>query len=105
MTEIQFVYITTGDMNEARVIGKALVEKKLAACVNFFDGMNSIYQWEGELQEGQETVLIAKTTEENIPALKKAVTTLHSYECPCIVCLPVIEGNQPFLKWIKDQVS
>jgi periplasmic divalent cation tolerance protein len=104
MTTIYLVYITTGDKAEARHIGMALVESKLAACVNIIDHMNSMYRWEGKIQEDQEVILIAKTTEKNIPALKKKVKAMHSYDCPCMVCLPVAQGYGPFLEWIQKQV-
>ena len=104
MTAIQFVYITTGDKAEARQIGKALVESRLAACVNIIDQMTSLYRWEGKIQEDHEVILIAKTTEKNVPVLKEKVTAMHSYECPCIVCLSVTDGNAPYLAWIQGQV-
>jgi len=104
MTAIQFVYITAGDKTEARLIGKTLVESRLAACVNIIDQMTSLYRWEGRIQEDQEVILIAKTTGKNVPALKKKVKEMHSYDCPCIVCLPVAEGYEPFLEWIQEQV-
>jgi periplasmic divalent cation tolerance protein len=104
MTTIQFVYITAGDKVEARQIGTALVESRLAACVNIIDQMTSLYRWEGKIQEDQEVILIAKTTQKNVPALKEKVKEMHSYDCPCIVCLPVAEGYEPFLEWIRAQV-
>ena len=105
MTAIQLVYVTTGDKAEARRIGMALVESRLAACVNIIDQMNSLYRWEGQIQDDQEVVLIAKTTENNVPALKEKVKAIHSYECPCIVCMPVTDGYGPFMQWIREQVS
>jgi periplasmic divalent cation tolerance protein len=99
------VYMTTVDKTEARVIGKALIESNLAACVNIIDNMTSLYRWEGKLQEDQETVLIAKTTEEKIRDLKKKVVSIHSYDCPCILTLPVSDGHEPFMNWIKDRVN
>jgi len=105
MTAIQFVYITTGDKAEARKIGMALVESRLAACVNIIDQMNSLYRWEGQIQEDQEVILIAKTTEKNLPVLKEKVKAMHSYECPCIVCLPVTDGYDPYLEWVREQVK
>jgi periplasmic divalent cation tolerance protein len=105
MTRIQFVYITTGDKAEARRIGMALVESRLAACVNIVDQMRSLYWWEGQIQEDQETILMAKTTENNVPALKEKVNAMHSYECPCIVCMPVTDGNEPYMAWIREQVN
>ena len=102
--EIQLVYITTGDKTEARKIGTALIESRLAACINIIDQMNSLYRWEGQIQDDREVILIAKTTAENVPALKEKVKSMHSYECPCIVCLPVTDGYAPFLEWIREQV-
>ena len=104
MTTIHLIYITTGDKIEARQIGKVLVESRLAACVNIIDHMSSLYRWEGKIQEDQEVILIAKTTEKNLPALKKKVKAMHSYDCPCMVCLPVTDGHEPFLAWIRGQV-
>jgi periplasmic divalent cation tolerance protein len=98
------VYMTTADAAEARAIGKHLVQAKLAACVNILDSMNSMYVWKGEFQDDQETVMIAKTTEDRIPALLAAVKERHSYECPCIVTIPISDGNPDFLTWIADQV-
>ena len=102
--QITLVYMTAGDKDEARKIGKALVESNLAACVNIIDPMMSIYQWKGELQEDQETILIGKTTQEKIEALKEKVVSIHSYECPCILTLPVSGGHAPFINWVVDQV-
>jgi periplasmic divalent cation tolerance protein len=99
------VYMTTGDSTEARAIGKALIESKLAACVNIIDAMQSLYRWEGKLQEDRETVLIAKTTQEKVEDLKKMVVSLHSYDCPCILAFSVSNGHGPFMKWIADQVG
>ena len=97
--------MTVGNKEEAVEIGKSLVTSRLAACVNIIDHMNSIYFWEGELQNDQEVVLIAKTTEKRLPELIEKVKSMHSYECPCIVSLPIVDGNQDFLGWIKDQVK
>ena len=98
------VYMTAADKAEARAIGRHLVQSKLAACVNIFDGMNSMYVWQGEFQDDHEAVLIAKTTENRVPGLIAAVRERHSYECPCIVTLPISDGNPGFLEWIADQV-
>jgi periplasmic divalent cation tolerance protein len=103
--ETRFVYITVADMNEAKKIGRMLVEKRLAACVNLLDGMQSMYWWEGTVQESREAVLIAKTTTRLVSALTAAVKENHSYECPCIVSLPIEAGNPAFLKWISDETD
>jgi periplasmic divalent cation tolerance protein len=67
--------------------------------------MNSFYIWDGKVQDDQEVVMIAKTTEERVPQLVDKVKALHSYECPCIVSMPVSGGNQAYLDWIAEEVS
>ena len=100
----QFVYMTAGSPEEARQIGAALVEDRLAACVNIIDGMHSIYRWEGKLQQDQETILIAKTTRDRMPVLIEAVKAMHSYDCPCIVSVDIEGGHPDFLEWIGAEV-
>ena len=100
-----FIYVTTGSMNEAKKIGKALVSNRLAACVNIIDNMHSMYWWEGEIQNDKEIILIAKTMESLVPALIDKVKSMHSYDCPCIVSLPILDGNKAFLQWIAEQTK
>ena len=100
-----WVYMTAGSVDEARNIGRALVEERLAACINIIDGMRSLYWWEGTVQEDGETVLIAKTTEARLDMLIEQVKALHSYDCPCIVALPMVGGHADFLAWIADETS
>lgn len=99
------IYMTTADKEEARTIGRHLVQSKLAACVNILDQMNSMYEWQGEFQDDQEAVMIAKTTEEQVPSLIAAVKERHSYQCPCIVAIPIADGNPDFLQWIKERAK
>ena len=103
--ELRWVYVTTETAEEARSIGKLLVEKRLAACVNILEGMTSMYWWEGEVQNSTETVLIAKTQASRMAELTKAVREAHSYACPCIVSLPIVEGNPEFLEWIQAETQ
>lgn len=100
-----FVYMTAKDTEEARDIGRHLVESKLAACVNILDHMNSMYIWQGVFQDDREAVVIAKTTEPKVQDLIAAVKSRHSYDCPCIAAMPIEDGNPDFLKWIVDQVA
>ncbi len=102
---VHFVYMTASSKTEARKIGKALVEHRLAACVNILENMQSIYRWENDIQEDTEVVLIAKTTESLVSDLIEKVKSLHSYDCPCIVSLPILDGYAPFLNWIQDEVK
>jgi periplasmic divalent cation tolerance protein len=102
---VNFIYMTAGSKAEAQKIGKALVESRLAACVNIFDNMQSIYRWEEEIQLDTEVVLIAKTTDSLLSQLIEKVLALHSYDCPCIVSLPIADGYPPFLDWIRAEVK
>lgn len=105
MMKLNFIYMTAGSRDEARKIGKELVAAGLAACVNILDNMNSFYKWQGEIQDDTEVVIIAKTTEDRVPALIEKVKALHSYDCPCIVAIPVSAGNQAFLDWVAAEVK
>ena len=102
---INFVYMTAGSKEEAKKIAAVLVTSKLAACVNILSNMNSVYFWDGEVQDDNEVVMIAKTTQANVPELTEKVKSFHSYDCPCIVALPVDSGHQPFLDWIANEVK
>ena len=99
------VYMTAGSVAEARKIGASLVERRLAACVNILPGMLSQYRWEGSVQTDEEAVLIAKTRGELVDALTGHVRGIHSYDCPCIVALPIDGGNPEFLQWIADETA
>jgi len=103
--EVNFIYMTAGNRDEARKIGKALVVSRLAACVNILDNINSFFMWEGKVQDETEVVMIAKTTPARVPQLVEKVKSLHSYDCPCIVSLPVSDGNRDFLDWIAEEVK
>ena len=103
--KINFIYMTAGNKEEARKIGKALVSDRLAACVNILDNMNSFYMWDGKIQDDTEVVMIAKTSENRVGDLIKKVESLHSYDCPCIVSFPITGGHQPFLEWIAGEVG
>ena len=103
--DIRFVYMTAGSLDEARRIGRELVESRLAACVNILPGMQSVYRWEGKIEEAAEVVMIAKTAAARVAALTERVKSLHSYDCPCVVSLKVEGGHLPFLDWIGANVS
>jgi periplasmic divalent cation tolerance protein len=102
---VHFVYMTASSIAEARKIGKTLVEGRLAACVNILDNMQSIYRWEEKIQQDTEVVIIAKTTDDLVSALIDQVKLLHSYDCPCIVSLPISDGYPPFLDWVQAEVK
>ena len=102
---VMFVYVTAKDADEARAIAKGVVGERLAACANVMDGMESFYWWDDVVQMEKEAVLILKTTENRVDALTARVKELHSYDCPCVVALPVSKGNDEFLTWVESQVQ
>lgn len=99
------VYMTAASADEARAIGRALVEARLAACVNIIDGMRSIYRWDGNIEEAGETVLIAKTRTVLVDALTEKVREMHSHDCPCVVGIPIDGGNGAFHDWIAAETG
>ena len=101
--KINIIYITAGSMDEAKTIGKELVSSRLAACVNIIDNMNSMYWWDGEIQDDREVIIIAKTKESLVPELIEKIKSIHSYDCPCVVSLPVLDGNKAFLEWVGKE--
>ncbi|MBV8096825.1 MAG: divalent-cation tolerance protein CutA [Acetobacteraceae bacterium] len=102
--EMLLVYVTCGDGEEARRIGRVLVEERLAACVNF-RGHESIYRWHGAIESASEWGLLAKTTRACWPALEMRVRALHSYSLPCIIAWPLAEGLPPYLDWIEESTE
>ncbi|MBV28198.1 MAG: divalent-cation tolerance protein CutA [Alphaproteobacteria bacterium] len=103
--EFRFIYITAGSESEARAIAAALVEERLAACVNIIPGMRSIYHWEGKIEETDETILIAKTIKNSVPAIIGRVRELHSYDCPCVASLSIEDGNPQYLDWLARETA
>ena len=100
-----WLYMTAGSVEEAKIIGKILVGQNLAACVNLLENMTSIYKWEEKLEESQEVIMIAKTRKTLMPKLIETVNSLHSYDCPCILELPIQGGDPDFLSWIRSQTA
>jgi len=97
------VYIPCGNREEAEKIAMAIVEEKLAACVNYFP-INSIYRWQGKVETGEEYVLICKTAREKFTKLKKRVKQLHSYELPVILFWK-FRAEREVLEWINESTE
>ena len=93
-------YVTTKNEEEALKLANLAVQKNLAACGNIFPKMKSIYKWKNKLQNDKETVLILKTNLNKYPLLEKLILEKHSYEVPCILKIPISDGNKEYLKWI-----
>lgn len=99
------VLMTTGNREEANRIASMLVEDELAACVQIWPGIESVYRWQGETKRETETLLLAKTTSDRFANLVRSVTEIHSYETPEIVALPITDAAEPYLKWLLGSLS
>lgn len=99
------VMMTAPDRDEARRLADMLVAKEMAACVQMIPGMQSVYRWEGKIEEQDEVLLIAKTLASKFAELEKEVRAMHSYETPEIIALPVTAGSERYLQWLRVNVS
>jgi periplasmic divalent cation tolerance protein len=101
----KLIYVTAQNMTEARSIAETIVQERLVACVNILPGVESIYHWEGKVCKENEAVLIAKTRESLVSDLIDRVTRLHRYEVPCIIAVPIADGNPAYLRWIGEETK
>jgi periplasmic divalent cation tolerance protein len=97
------VFVTAPDPDTAASLARALVGEKLAACVNIVPGLRSIYTWQGNLCDEQEVLCVVKTLRELFPALCARVTSLHPYQVPEIIALPIVDGHAPYLAWLRGE--
>ena len=99
------VLITTSTRDEAAKIGKALVDGRLAACVNIVPEVRSLFFWEGKTQDEREALLICKSRLSRMQQLVEQVKSLHSYTIPEVIALPIIAGSREYLDWVKDAME
>lgn len=99
------LYVTTASRDEALTIGQTVVQERLAACANVLPMMTSIYHWQGAIEQGDEAVLLLKTRADLADRATRRVVALHSYECPCVIALPIESGNPSYLQWISDETA
>lgn len=105
MTDKIVVLVTSGNMREAKKIGRHLVESGLAACVNISPAIRSIYRWKGSLNDDHEFLLLIKTRRDLFRKIKDAVLELHSYDTPEIISIPIADGSESYLAWIDGSVK
>lgn len=99
------IFITSGSEEEAKRLGRVLVEEKLAACVNIIPGVESLYWWKGKIESSKEWMLVVKTQGKMVNRVVKRVKEIHSYEIPEVIALPIVEGNRDYLQWISDVLA
>ena len=102
---VLMVLITTSNRREAGRIAEALVTNKLAACANLVTPVTSVFRWKGRVEKSREALLIVKTTVRRYPALERCVRSMHSYEVPEIIALPVQQGLRQYLEWVKKETA
>jgi periplasmic divalent cation tolerance protein len=99
------IFITASNKKEAKNIAQQLVGSKLVACVNILEKVESLFRWQGKVNHAKETLLIIKSKKEKLAKIIKVVKSLHSYQVPEIIALPIIAGYKPYLNWINDCLS
>jgi periplasmic divalent cation tolerance protein len=99
------VVTTVGDEEQALVIARELVARRLAACVNVVAGVRSVYRWQGKICQDGEYLLLVKTLAEEYEAVAAAIRELHSYELPEILAFPVEQGDERFFAWIRESLD
>ena len=97
--------MTCGDRGEAKAIARTLVNERLVACANILGKMTSIYQWQGALEEQEEVAVLLKTRRDLTDAVTERIKSLHSYDLPCVISLPIQGGNPDFLSWLQGEVG
>lgn len=103
-TAYSIVYTTASNEEEAEKIGKDLIEKNLAACINAFP-IKSFYKWEGRFEKGNEVAMIIKTKKELVERVIEEIKSIHSYEIPAIFSISVDKGNKEFFNWIDESLK
>ncbi len=99
------VMITSASRTEAQGLARLLVEERLAACVQILPAMQSLYVWQGSIEQSDEVLLLVKTTRDVFPRLEATVKARHSYDTPEIIALPIIASSDSYLSWLMEQVS
>jgi periplasmic divalent cation tolerance protein len=105
MTNARIVLTTAGSQEEARKLAHALVERRLAACVNIVPQVESIYRWQGKIETAEEWLLLIKTQADLFDRVRNALKELHSYDLPECMMLEVAAGSPEYLGWIAENVS
>ena len=99
------VLVTCPNARHAARLATALVQRRLAACVNLVPRVDSVFWWAGKVARAREVLLMAKTTSARFPQLERAVRSLHPYQVPEIIALPVARGHAAYLKWVASSVA
>ncbi len=99
------IFITASTNEEAKSIGKHLVEKGLAACANIVPGVQSLFVWDGKFCQEDEVLIIIKSVREKAKEIIAVVKEIHSYDVPEIIVLPIVDGSKDYLNWLQESIS
>lgn len=102
---ISVIYSTIDTLEMAQTIARSLVEEKLVACVHIFPKIESIYRWQGNIEEASECVLLAKTSERNVQPVIQKIRSLHPYEVPEIIVFPPVDGLKEYLEYVEAETA
>lgn len=105
MTDKILVLSTCDSAEQARTLARALVEQRLAACVNMVPNLQSVYRWKNAVEEAQEVLLLIKTRRHLLERLKSKLALLHSYEVPELIAIPIVDGLDAYLAWIDEETA
>jgi periplasmic divalent cation tolerance protein len=103
--DYRLVLTTAGSDEQAVAIARALVERRLAACVNIVATGCSIYRWEGRIEEEEERLLLIKTSRRLFPQVRRAIREQHTYDVPEVLSLPIDDGDSDYLAWLRDSLA
>ena len=103
--EYVVVFITTSSYEEARKVADALVSQRKAACVNIVPKVNSLFRWKRKIEDTEESLLVVKTRAKLFPEVVNLVQSIHSYEVPEIIAMPIVEGNPDYLRWLEEETG
>jgi periplasmic divalent cation tolerance protein len=105
MTDKIVVLSTCGSPDEAQRLARALVEKRLAGCVNIIPGVRSVYHWKDAIEEEEEVLLLIKTSRPLLEDLRSEIERLHSYEVPEVIAMQVVDGSERYLAWLERELA
>ena len=105
MTDKIVVLSTCASPMEAQRVARALVEKRLAACVNVMPGVQSVYHWKEAVEESEEVLLVIKSSRALFSQLRGEIERLHSYELPEVIAIPIVDGSEGYLTWLDRELA
>jgi periplasmic divalent cation tolerance protein len=105
MTEYLQISTAVGSVEEAKRMAAALVERRLAGCVQIVGPVQSVYRWQGAVERAEEWLCLVKTTRARYAAVEAAIRELHSYQCPEVIATPIVAGSAEYLAWLGEQIE